>query len=67
MFRKQLYFRNRHKICRFYYCLAGRQERTLFSVYNVAAVTLARIALAVEVDINYLLGLTDDPARKVRR
>jgi len=32
----------------------------------VAAVTLARIALAVEVDINYLLGLTDDPARKVR-
>lgn len=34
---------------------------------NVAAVTLARIALAVEVDINYLLGLTEDPARKVRR
>jgi transcriptional regulator with XRE-family HTH domain len=34
---------------------------------NVAAVTLARIALAVDVDINYLLGLTDDPARKVRR
>ena len=28
---------------------------------NVAAVTLARIALAVEVDINYLLGLTDIP------
>jgi hypothetical protein len=27
----------------------------------VAAVTLARIALAVEVDINYLLGLTDIP------
>jgi transcriptional regulator with XRE-family HTH domain len=26
---------------------------------NVAAVTLARIALAVDVDINYLLGLTD--------
>jgi transcriptional regulator with XRE-family HTH domain len=34
---------------------------------NVAAVTLARIALAVEVDINYLLGLTDDPTQKVRR
>jgi transcriptional regulator with XRE-family HTH domain len=34
---------------------------------NVAAVTLARIALAVEVDINYLLGLTEDPALKVRR
>ena len=34
---------------------------------NVAAVTLARIALAVDVDINYLLGMTDDPARKVRR
>jgi len=34
---------------------------------NVAAVTLARIALAVEVGINYLLGLTEDPARKVRR
>jgi transcriptional regulator with XRE-family HTH domain len=28
---------------------------------NVAAVTLARIALAVDVDINYLLGLTDVP------
>ncbi len=28
---------------------------------NVAAVTLARIALAVEVDISYLLGLTDLP------
>ena len=34
---------------------------------NVAAVTLARIALAVDVDINYLLGLTDVPARKARR
>jgi len=28
---------------------------------NVAAVTLARIALAVDVDIDYLLGLTDVP------
>jgi len=28
---------------------------------NVAAVTLARIARALEVDINYLLGLTDSP------
>lgn len=28
---------------------------------NVAAVTLARIALALDVDINYLLGLTDVP------
>ena len=28
---------------------------------NVAAVTLARIALAVEVDLNCLLGLTDIP------
>ena len=28
---------------------------------NVAAVTLARIALAVDVDIDYLLGLTDIP------
>lgn len=28
---------------------------------NVAAVTLARIALAVGVDINYLLGLSDSP------
>ncbi|MBN1136271.1 MAG: helix-turn-helix transcriptional regulator [Anaerolineae bacterium] len=28
---------------------------------NVAAVTLARIAQAVEVDVNYLLGLTDSP------
>jgi hypothetical protein len=63
LFRKQLYFRNRHKICRFYHCLAGRQERTLFSVYNVAAVTLARIALALDVDINYLLGLSDSPVR----
>ena len=29
---------------------------------NVAAVTLARIALAVDVEINYLLGLTDVPS-----
>ena len=28
---------------------------------NVAAVTLARIALAIEVDIDYLLGLTNVP------
>ena len=28
---------------------------------NVSAVTLARIALAVSADINYLLGLTDVP------
>ena len=28
---------------------------------SVAAVTLARIALALDVDINYLLGLTDVP------
>jgi transcriptional regulator with XRE-family HTH domain len=28
---------------------------------NVAAVTLARIALALDVDIDYLLGLTDVP------
>ena len=28
---------------------------------NVAAVTLARIALAIGVDINYLLGLSDSP------
>jgi transcriptional regulator with XRE-family HTH domain len=28
---------------------------------NVAAVTLARIALAVDVDINYLLGISDSP------
>ncbi len=28
---------------------------------KVAAVTLARIALAVDVDIDYLLGLTDVP------
>lgn len=28
---------------------------------KVAAITLARIALAVGVDINYLLGLTDSP------
>jgi DNA-binding Xre family transcriptional regulator len=28
---------------------------------NVAAVTLARIAVAVGVDINYLLGLSDSP------
>jgi transcriptional regulator with XRE-family HTH domain len=28
---------------------------------NVAAVTLSRIALAVDVDINYLVGLTDVP------
>jgi transcriptional regulator with XRE-family HTH domain len=28
---------------------------------NVAAVTLARIALAVDVDINYLLGSIDQP------
>ena len=28
---------------------------------NVAAVTLARIALAVDVGIDYLLGLTDIP------
>jgi hypothetical protein len=32
-------------------------------VYNVAAVTLARIALALDVDINYLLGLSDSPVR----
>jgi len=28
---------------------------------NVAAVTLARIAVAIDVDINYLLGLSDSP------
>ncbi|MCL7453121.1 MAG: helix-turn-helix domain-containing protein [Anaerolineae bacterium] len=28
---------------------------------NVAAVTLARIAVAIDVDINYLLGLNDSP------
>jgi transcriptional regulator with XRE-family HTH domain len=28
---------------------------------NVAAVTLARIALTLDVDIDYLLGLTDVP------
>jgi transcriptional regulator with XRE-family HTH domain len=28
---------------------------------NVAAVTLARIALALDVDFNYLLGLTNVP------
>jgi transcriptional regulator with XRE-family HTH domain len=28
---------------------------------NVAAVTLARIAVALDVDINYFLGLSDDP------
>jgi transcriptional regulator with XRE-family HTH domain len=28
---------------------------------NVAAITLSRIALAVDVDINYLVGLTDVP------
>ncbi len=28
---------------------------------NVAAVTLARIAVAIGVDINYLLGLSDSP------
>ena len=30
---------------------------------NVGAVTLARIALALDVDINYLLGLSDSPVR----
>ena len=28
---------------------------------NVAAVTLARISVAIDVDINYLLGLSDSP------
>ncbi|MBN1657727.1 MAG: helix-turn-helix transcriptional regulator [Anaerolineae bacterium] len=28
---------------------------------NVAAVTLARIAVAIDVDVNYLLGLSDSP------
>jgi hypothetical protein len=28
---------------------------------NVAAVTLARITLAIDVDINHLLGLSDSP------
>ncbi len=31
---------------------------------NVAAVTLARIAVAIGVDINYLLGLSDSPQPK---
>lgn len=28
---------------------------------NVAAVTLARIAVAIDVDVNYLLGLSESP------